>query len=65
MLVKGWIIVEHTSVVGRALTRATRSIGSTLGQRSWVWRRRQNIGPIGVCWLGCTAGRPGDQSSWN
>jgi len=52
MLVKGWLIVEHTSVVGRALMRATHSIGPTFGQRSWVSRRWQNIGPIGVCWLG-------------
>jgi len=32
--------------------RATYSIGPTLSQRSWVARRRQNIGPIGACWLG-------------
>jgi len=54
MLVKGWMIVELSTmtVVGRALTRAT----CNMAQRSWPWvsRRRQNIG---VCWLGCNANR--------
>ena len=56
MWVEGWIIVGYRSVVvvpsHVRSGRATYSIGPTLSQRSWVARRRQNIGPIGACWLG-------------
>ena len=56
MWVEGWIIVDYPSVVVAPsyvrCGRATYSIGPTLSQRSWVARRRQNIGPIGACWLG-------------